>query len=368
MAPTQPPGFKSSTQLQGPEIQSHFRLFDLPQELQDEIFSLAYAGMWLADALKTVPLITNSLQPHISHLYHSPQILNEDMTLLSTLHGKWPTVVFEFQGHGQASFKVRDALVSKKHFRAAAQAWFRTVTFHTRTAFGSTAINHLDGACLVPMSSMHTQIGLFHEFGTTAMIEAVMFPGIWIDCINCCRSLKHLVVNIGGDFFSDASLSHLSWLRALENEDLLKVLEYHRVTTLRGLRTIEFRPRRLRVHFPGQQLMFEENVQRLSGMAQKQILANVNLPVANRQANGLYSGSKVGYDHFSATDWMVNYHLCNWRIRHWLYILRTGFKWYTAVISIFIKQYPNIDNICSFLPGFTIALLVACVGICTALW
>lgn len=105
--PADPNGSQTEVPLQEMRSQSSFRLFDLPQELQDEIFSLAYAGTSVQDASKTLPSTTNNLDALLSTVPSPPASSNAASRVGVLFRPKYRAIVFELKLKQDMPFKLR---------------------------------------------------------------------------------------------------------------------------------------------------------------------------------------------------------------------------------------------------------------------
>lgn len=252
-------------------------LFDLPQKALDQIFTLAYGRqqngkLWFKSGWKN----------------NERRKEKEEKHRVRELYGKrhwrkaWnPTTPLPFPPH-----KVNEWMVSKRYFRAAAKAWM------TAQDFDHMACDHLKENV-----SQHllVQSGLFLEFGRAVALKSHNSIGWMVRRMVVCKSLKSVVITVNVESFK-AIADNLPWVKRLDDDELLKVLEVDGVLKLRGLESFELQAVRSPVwRLQSKPAVFEENVARMNVLAQPFVsrpsLYSKSVPIADR----LYTDSLVHY-------------------------------------------------------------------------
>lgn len=272
-------------------------LFDLPQEIQDEILSLAYSRKSVGNALGPRPSREKD-----------PYACTKGMCkfkAIGRLEGafmRWhPVVRFAFRPSDSRTFKISSLLVSKRYFQAAAQAWFRTATLHAESVLHRVSLVGWNNEYVRPQQFLRTLESL-HGVRHTCYDRAWAGAGV-LDKISfkMCRSLKHLVLIIGEDFFRYHSNGPSAWSQIIPDMELLNILHRSRISMLRGLKTIEIRSPyltswRISPEPGGKCVKLQLNLYRLTCLARQEIMRPRNVSQITMESNELYSGSKVRFD------------------------------------------------------------------------
>jgi hypothetical protein len=185
-----------------------FRLFDLPEELQDVILEFAYTE-------PSFKLITKcsweSEQKHIRKLTGKPKVA-------------FPPI------------KVNEWMVSKKYFRAAAKAWVEAQT-------SSEYVRHRM-AETVAHDRFPPEAGLFLEFGKTFVIDLENLPPL-LGCgygeIKRCLRVRNLICVVHEDHFDEIDRG-LAWEIEFMDEELLCLLKRSSFILPSSIEKLEMRP------------------------------------------------------------------------------------------------------------------------------
>jgi hypothetical protein len=166
-----------------------FRIFDLPQELQDAIFEFAYTEPGYENVYKREWEVR---QTHIRETTEMPRA--------------------DFPTH-----KVNEWMVSKRYFRAAAKAWMEAQTGYD---YVSRYIKGLVSDDFPTISHTLGDGGLFLEFARTLVIP-LKEPIGWLDIqqISRCRRLNVLACVVDEDFFIETDRG-FAWEVELTKEEL----------------------------------------------------------------------------------------------------------------------------------------------------
>lgn len=177
-----------------------FRLFDLPQELQDQIFELAY------------PTVDN-----LSIICRDD--FNKEQEHARKLHGRQ---------HQVKTF--RHWVVSKVFFRAAAKAWFSNQSFPSDT----------DVVSGPSQTFIMDSNGVFMDFGTCATICLWGSNRTGVsNTLAKCPLMKHLRVVVWDSLF-DVIQHKLAWEDVLSNTELDTVWNKSGIKFPSTIRTLEF--------------------------------------------------------------------------------------------------------------------------------
>jgi hypothetical protein len=181
-----------------------FRLFDLPQELQDAIFDLAYT------------------EPGYINIYKRNWVARDKYTRKTT-----SKLEVGFPNH-----KVNEWMVSKKYFKAAAKAWMDAQTCPEfvydlaqkphRSRFPTITYNLGDG-------------GLFLESARTLVVNLAN-PICWHDFqqIWRCRKLRDLVCTVDEDFFVETRRGY-AWEVEFTEDEIMASLDCAKFDLPRGV-------------------------------------------------------------------------------------------------------------------------------------
>ena len=185
-----------------------FRLYDLPQELQDNVFEYAYPRV---DDLKIAFKNTWDLDEQYNRRRKGP----------SYVQRAFPTL------------KVEAWLVSKRFFRAAAKAWMNAQTFHEKVR--GTDIFTISEAFLIDNNK------LFYEFGRCAVVKIFNFADDLLPAFARCQSLMHLKILVDEDLFEPLERhAKLPWEEAFTDDEISGVLNHR---DLAGFHALESLPR-----------------------------------------------------------------------------------------------------------------------------
>jgi len=255
-----------------PQRADAFRLFDLPQELQDLIFELAYT------------------EPSFKLVSKPMWDLLQTETRRST--GK-PKV--DFPTH-----KVNEWMVSKKYFRAAAKAWVGTqTTFELVRDRVTLSISETDMREKFPSIDGAAAFGLFFEFGKTFPVELSFRPG-WPEHdyanIPLCRRIRGLIFIVSEEHF-DVIDRGLAWEVEFTDEELMSMLELLIFTLLSKVEKLEMLPEDLRgyVDIDAKRAIFASNVENLRRLMWQHRSMEVQADSADGDHGLLYLGSEVSF-------------------------------------------------------------------------
>lgn len=244
----------------------HFRLFDLPQELQDEIFALAY--------------------PREGHLTVSTKRTWEcQKDHHRKLGRQGPYLSYVFVP------KINEWLVSKRYLRIAAKAWMGAQSF-------SRPVNKLVSASNILLID---NCGLFIDYATEASVVAFGCFRRWqFKKIAECRSLRILEVEVGDNLF-DAVKCKLAWTSSFTDAELMEVVTANGMVFAPGLQGLHLQPPRFSSYMDmdsaQEKATFASNLKRLERLAFDQRLQKSHdTHGASDSSDGvLYHGSRVRY-------------------------------------------------------------------------
>lgn len=250
----------------------------------------------MQDASKALPSTTNDLDALLSTVPSPPASSNAASRVGVLFRPRYRAIMFELKLKHDMPFKLRDTLVSKEYFRAAAQAWFRAVVFHARTLLIKRTMSQINSKYLILQRHLHRKTKLFLKFGKVASIEMGPSTGFWLQYLRRCGSLKRLTVDIGYEFFWRYSLGPSPLWQTILDEELFEILRYSGMSRLRGLKTIKLQPLHSAVQGPAHRAIFKGNVQRLEHLAQRQVSmakqdSRVTLP-----ADDIFSGPRFHFE------------------------------------------------------------------------
>lgn len=222
-----------------------FRLYDLPQELEDMIFEKADSRK---RRLNLVFKENWDRDEHYERMSQGPQYVTRAFP----------------------SLKVTEWMVSKRFFRAAAKVWMGAQTFHQK-AGGN------DDLMITEMFLLE-QHGLFFEFATHATIK--LEPGFraeFLEDLAPCRTLKHIKLLTDEEVFEPVDKhAKLPWEDASTSKELSRVSELSGITGLcklkniRGLQTVKFKVTFSHlINSPSKHKIFADNLTRLLAIAQR---------------------------------------------------------------------------------------------------
>jgi hypothetical protein len=255
-----------------PQRADAFRLFDLPQELQDLIFELAYT------------------EPSFKLVSKPMWDLLQMETRRST--GK-PEV--DFPTH-----KVNEWMVSKKYFRAAAKAWVETqTTFELVRDRVTLSISETDMREKFPSIDGAAAFGLFFEFGKTFPVELSFRPG-WPEHdyanIPLCRRIRGLIFIVSEEHF-DVIDRGLAWEVEFTDEELMSMLELSTFTLPSKVEKLEVLPEDLGEYADtdAKRAIFASNVENLRRLMWQHRSMEVQADSADGDHGLLYLGSEVSF-------------------------------------------------------------------------
>jgi len=198
---------------------STFRLFDLPQELQDAIFEFAYTEPCFKFVSKTM---WDVVQRHTRRSTGKPKV--------------------DFPMH-----KVNEWMVSKKYFRAAAQAWVESQTSFELVRDRLTLPRAEMGQPFPPTGRCGRGFELFFEFGKTFPVDLSFWPSALLDpdyrCISLCRRIRGLIFVVHNEHF-DVLERGLAWEVEFTDEELMSLLERSGFTLPSSVEKMEMLPER----------------------------------------------------------------------------------------------------------------------------
>lgn len=207
---------ESSTQLSGSP--KPFRLFDLPQELQDAVFAFAYGE----------PDTSEPVRIKLKWMWEKQEIARRGSERSNYVPKPFPLL------------QVEQWLVSRRFFMAAARAW---MVAHTPSFMA-----HMPGICITAADQM-----IFDGFGL--YIETVVHTSVDLRGhrsdelvsrlardIPACKHLQQLELVLDEIFFSELTTKHVCE-DELEEENLGFVFESRNMMILSGIGGIALRAR-----------------------------------------------------------------------------------------------------------------------------
>jgi len=245
----------------------YFRLFDLPQELQDIVFGFAF---------------------------------QHDGTQRIVFKRAWQTEEDERRRRDRSTFvpkpfpalMVEQWLVSRRFFLAASAACFESMDPINNPSQQSTCIEFV-----------FRKGGLCQEFARNLSLDVVHVSGhlipLVMDEMASFRRLRSLVLVVGVGIFEVLEAEgKFAWQDELGEDEFERVLDATRLGSLTGLEKLHLRPAELGVHTHGlhEQLVFECNLERLDSYARVNLLGAprpASSPVEGRGWQPLYMGSEV---------------------------------------------------------------------------
>ena len=242
----------------------HFRLFDLPQELQDAIFGFAYT------------------ESGTKYKYKTEWSFRE--TRLRKTTGK-PRA--DFPPH-----KVNEWMVSKRYFRAAVTAWMEA---QTSLEFVKDHQMRVSESRFPAPTDLLGATGLFFEFGRTFVIHltgSISREGS--QQIALCRRMQHLIIVVDEDFFCETNHGY-AWQVEFTDKVILESLRRANFSLPPGILDYTlFRHRILKyAKTEEQKAVFAANMSRLEHVMRKHTPAKPLADTAGHNHGALYLGSKV---------------------------------------------------------------------------
>jgi hypothetical protein len=230
-----------------------FRLYDLPPELQDTIFEYAYPQ---CDNLKINFKKTWDLDEQYKRRRKGPNYVRRAFP----------------------SLKVETWMVSRRFFRAAAEAWMSAQAFHQQV-LGSDDFT-ISEAFLLQDNK------LFFEFGRHAVVKIENFRDDILPAVARCQNLRSLKLLVNEDLFEPLDrYVKIPWEEGITDDELSRVLSQSDVLALRKLESI---PRLdhvdfdvTRSHFLNSSAKcetFTENLRRLLDLGRQSELRSSEVP------------------------------------------------------------------------------------------
>lgn len=198
----------ASADMDSTSQQECFRLFDLPQELQDILFVFA-----------------------------NP---NEDIPII--LHAEWVARDLHQQKTEPSTHitrlcppsKASEWLVSKRYFLAAARAWMGVQTFANLSRYSTSSFGRRSP---VSHNLVHKRNGLFLEFDTCAHFLLQNSTVHGLRNLNSCRNLKKLTITIDWSYL-DHTGDKFPWIDDLTDVELRSLLSKLSLHKLSGLQEV----------------------------------------------------------------------------------------------------------------------------------
>jgi hypothetical protein len=242
------------------------RLFGLPQELQDEIFELAYTEPSFTAVTK---LIWDVKQEDARKSKGTPRV-------------DFPPP------------KVNEWMVSKQYFRSAAKAWVEAQTSLERVQ------NRVPtGLSFMRFRSSHpfvgTDSGLFYEFGTAFQVAMpAYFNSGHSERILQCRRVRHLICLVGEEFLSETDRG-FAWEVEFTDEELMSSLMRADFKIPSSVETLQTQPGPglSYVNTKARKAIFATNLANLQRVMWQRKLKKPHPGAAEADHGALYLGSKV---------------------------------------------------------------------------
>ena len=216
-----------------------FRLYDLPQELQDAIFGFAY----------TEPTF--------------------NLVELSELHER-ETHIRKLTGNPMVEpppHKVNEWVVSKRYFRNAAKAWVEAQTSPEviRAKLTEFWLDRFSYKHFPPIQYEDYGSGLFLEFGKSFIVDLHHTSFAYSDrYISRCLRMRDLICVVREDFFDDIDRGY-PWEVEFTNEELMRVLNHSGFTLPSTVEMLEMQltPRHIYADTDAKKAIFRSNVDNL---------------------------------------------------------------------------------------------------------
>jgi len=246
-----------------------FRLFNLPQELQDSVFIFAYPEV------EGLSIVFKDDWPFVEEVRKKKERSN-------------------FVRRAFPAPKVSEWLVSRKFFTAAARAWMPAQA----PAFARCSSTYrnvctaflIQGSGLYMQSAAQATLDMNHMFGAGNIADIVLAN------VALCPRLQRLHLLVDEEMFSDLASKH-ACEHELEESDLEEVYEAKSCwKKLGGVREVTMSANRAHYHYSGRDVMvLRRNVDRFAQFLQKRMIGSQKPESASgpRVIRPLYHGSRL---------------------------------------------------------------------------